>query len=199
MKEGSTLYEKLLAIEVSENPVWKELLKIRIHYRDLNLKYWLDHNAFSSVWWIMLISFIAIWVIWWKIVNKSRLFEIITYGVMISFTATIVDELGVALVLWSYPITLVPLFLPLVFVNLGALPIIFMLVYQYFDTWKLFTGAILITSFILAFALEPLTSLLGIYEINNWKYIYSVPIYFVTPLFFKWLINRIKVWQEHSK
>jgi hypothetical protein len=192
------LYIKISPILNTENPLWKELIKTRIQYKDVNFKYWMQSNLFSLAWWIMLITFIVLWVIWWKYLNKTKLFEIITYGFMISFIATVIDELGVALVLWGYPNTLFPIFPPLVFVNLGAIPIILMLIYQHFKTWKLFIVASLITSLLLAFVFEPLTIWLGIYEIYNWRFIYSVPIYFFTPLFFKWLINKIKTKQEHS-
>lgn len=121
----------------------------------------------------MLISFIAIWFVWWKLVNKTRLFEIVTYGIMISFLAAIVDIIGVELVLWGYPNNLIPLVPALVFVDLGALPVIFMLVYQHFNSWKIFAIAILITSFFLAFVFEPITAWLDIYQINTWKYVYS--------------------------
>jgi hypothetical protein len=180
-----------MAISVSEHPLWKEQIKARIALRDINLKRWLESNIFSPVWWLLLISFITLWVIWWKFVNKTKLLEIVTYGLLVSFLSTILNLFGTEFVLWGYPNNLVPV-APLLFeVDLGFLPVIYMLIYQYFPDWIKFTIVISITAVIIAFMGEPLAIRLDIYEMNNWKHIYSFPLYIALGLILKWILKKI--------
>jgi hypothetical protein len=163
----------------------KSKLRLELHLRDINLKHWLESNIFSPVWWLLLISFITLWVIWWKFVNKTKLLEIVTYGLLVSFLSTILNLFGTEFVLWGYPNNLVPV-APLLFeVDLGFLPVIYMLIYQYFPDWIKFTIVISITAVIIAFMGEPLAIRLYIYEMNNWKHIYSFPLYIALGLILK--------------
>lgn len=75
-------------------------------------------------------------------------------------------------------------------VDLGFLPVIYMLIYQYFPDWIKFTIAISITAVIIAFMGEPLAIRLDIYEMNNWKHIYSFPLYIALGLI-KMILKKI--------
>lgn len=177
----------------------EEQIKARIALRDINLKHWLESNIFSPVWWLLLISFITLWVIWWKFVNKTKLLEIVTYGLIVSFLSTILNLFGTEFVLWGYPNNLVPV-APLLFeIDLGFLPVIYMLIYQYFPDWIKFTIAISITAVIIAFMGEPLAIRLDIYEMNNWKHIYSFPLYIALGLILKWILKKIIEKEKTSK
>lgn len=178
-------------LHLAENPLWQEQIQARITLRDINLKFWLEYNLFTPVWWLMLITLIGVWLIWFKWVDKSRLLEIIAYGLMVAFLATIFDLTGAELVLWGYPNMLVPLMPPLFLVDLGILPVAYMLVYQYFSRWKGFTIAMTLNAAFLAFLGEPIAQWLNIYQVNNWKHIYSFPIYIALGLFLKWIMKII--------
>lgn len=83
--------------------------------------------------------------------KKTKLLEIVTYGLIVSFLSTILNLFGTEFVLWGYPNNLVPV-APLLFeIDLGFLPVIYMLIYQYFPDWIKFTIAISITAVIIAF------------------------------------------------
>lgn len=123
--------------------------------------------------------------------NKTRLLEIAAYGLMVTLWSVILDIAGAELVLWGYPNMLEPLMPPLLIVDLGILPIAYMLIYQYFPKWKSFTLALTLTAAFLAFIGEPFAQWLNIYEMNNWKHIYSFPIYIGMGLFLKWIMNII--------
>lgn len=176
---------------LSDSPLWKEQIKIRIKLRDINLQHWLNNNVFSPVWWLMLILFIVLWFIWWKLVNKSKLLEIIAYGLFIMLISLIIDIVGTNNVLWNYPNKLIPLVPSLLFADLCAMPTIYMLIYQYFTTWKSFIAASIISGFLNAFICEPIAISLQIYEMNSWKHIYSFPLYIIIGLLFKKVMNLI--------
>ena len=172
-------------INVSQHPLWQRQIELRKMLRDVSIDFWLKTNVFSLVWWLELILVFLLWFFWWKRVDKTRLLEIAFYGLMVAITATVIDLIGTESVLWGYPNMLVPLMPPLFVVNFSLLPVIYMLVYQYFSSWKSFVIATLIISFIFAYGLEPLAIWLDIYEMNNWKYLYSLPVYIALALSLK--------------
>lgn len=181
----------LLQKTMSENPLWKEQVQARIALKTINLKHWLELNLFSPVWWLMLIIFIATWFIWWKLVNKTKLLEIVTYGLLVAFLFTILDFIGAEYVLWGYPNMILPLMPSLFVADLGSFPVIYMLIYQYFPDWIKFTIAITIASSFLAFIAEPIAVSLDIYQMNNWQHLYSFPIYIALALILKWILKKI--------
>lgn len=180
----------------SDNPLWKEILKTRIKLNEMDLTFWLKNNIFSLVWWLMLVLFISFWFIWWKHVNKTRLLEIVTFGVMVAFIATVVDIFGCEYVRWGYPVDLDPLITPETITDFCILPVTYMLLYQYFTDWKSFTIAAVVISAILAFVAEPIAILLDIYQMNNWNHLYSFLMYILLALTLKWLMNKIVIIQK---
>jgi len=189
---------KFLKVKASEQPLWIEHIKTRISLRDINLKHWLDNNLFTPVWWLMLIIFIATWIIWWKFVDKTKLMEIVIYGLMVSFLATILDLIGTEFVLWGYPNMLLPLMPPLAIVDLGVLPVVFMLIYQFFAGWKSFFIAMIITSLAFSFIGEPIAVWFDMYQINNWRHLYSFPLYIILGLTVKWFVHSIITKEKKS-
>jgi len=189
----------LLQKTLSENPLWKEQIQARIVLKDINVKYWLELNLFSPLWWLMLITFIATWVIWWKFVNKTKLLEIITYGLLVAFLFSILDLIGTEYVLWGYPNMLMPLMPPMFVADLGTFPVIYMLIYQYFPDWKKFTIAISIAALFFAFIGEPIAVSLDFYQMNHWKHLYSFPVYIALALILKWILKKIIEKEKYQK
>lgn len=64
-----------------------------------------------------------------------------------------------------------------------------MFIYQYFREWKSFIIANVILAAIFTFIAEPITVWLGIYKLDNWKYIYSFPIYILKTALIKWIVD----------
>jgi hypothetical protein len=135
--------------------------------------------------------------LWWKIVDKSRLYEIILYSALITISVLVLDELGEELTLWDYPYDLLPLFPPLFSVDLASLPIVYSLVYQYFRTWRSFIIATIAMAGIFCFLLEPLLVLAGVYQMLKWKSYYGFPIYIFLAIGTKALVNMI--YSIHTK
>lgn len=174
------------------NPTWDEITKLRKQIWDMLLDYWISNTLFSFNWWFLLTTMIAIFIVWLWFLDKKRIIEIVTYGLLISSFGFILDIMGVTMVLWSYPERLIPIMTPILEIHKMHMPIFYMLVYQYFHTWKSFLIAITMTAIVFAFVLEPLLVWLGIYEIYHWKYIYSFPIYIILGAVIKWLVIKLK-------
>jgi len=126
------------------------------------------------------------WLIWCKLVDKGRIKDILLYGLFVALTTTYLDSIGNELVLWSYPHSLLPLMPKLFPVDISLLPVVFMLIYQYFPQWKPFTIATIITSLLSAFIVEPVFVYVGIYEMYKWEFWYSFIIYVALSFIFKW-------------
>jgi hypothetical protein len=185
-------------ISKSSSQQWKEIVQIRSELHHKYLEYWINNNLFSLVWWLMLILFISLWFIWWKHVDKTKLHEIITFGVMVGLVASVIDIIGCENVLWGYPNDLVPLISPLTVTDFCLLPITYMFLYQYFVNWKSFITASVIGSALYVFVAEPTAETVDMFQLHNWKHLYDFPLYILLALSLKWLMNKIMLIQKNS-
>ncbi|MCT2537081.1 hypothetical protein NC661_06080 [Aquibacillus koreensis] len=177
---------------------WEEIIQMRRQIRDMMLDYWLTSVVFTFNWWLLLITTISLFIIWMIVLDKKRIIEISAFGLLVGTTGFILDIVGITLVFWSYPNRLIPVMPPIVEIHHVHLPIFFMLIYQFCNSWKSFLIAMITTSFIFSFIFEPLTEYLGIYEVYSWKHIYSFPIYVLIGLLFRWLLIKVKRVEQGS-
>lgn len=172
-------------------PTWQHIDELFRQYRDAKLDYWLNENLFTVNWWILFVTTVGLAIVWIIILDKKRILEIVTYGFMATAIAISSDTIGIWLFLWNYPYSLTP-FPQIIEIHTIQMPILYMIIYQYFNKWKSFLIAASITAFVFAFVLEPIVAWLQIYELNQWKYIYSVVPYFAIAVLLKWIINKLK-------
>lgn len=172
-------------------PTFEQVLNAQNIAIQLQIEHWLKYEVYSPQFWLLAGLLIIPWILWFKLVDRKRLMEIIVYGLIISTVVTILDELGCQLNLWEYLYDIEPLFPRLVSINLSVLPIGYMLIYQYFDKWKFFIAASTVLAAFNSFVGEPLMQALKVYVMLNWKHIYSFPIYILLAILFKALLNWI--------
>ncbi|MBS4214753.1 MULTISPECIES: CBO0543 family protein [Neobacillus] len=172
-------------------PRYEEIRKIEYKLTEMKNEYWFHHDLFSFQWWLLLIIFILPWIIWWRYVDKSRLKEILLFGSLLMLLVGLLDDIGVTTHLWSYPYKLVQVLPRLVPIDYGILIVAHMTVYQFYKKWKSFIIVNLVMATIFTFIFEPLSVWLNIYKLDNWKYIYSLPIYVAKAVFIKWLVQGV--------
>lgn len=172
-------------------PTWQDILEIANQYSMNRIEYWQNDVLFSFNWWILLVTTISLVITWIIILDKKRKLEIISYGMMVTIFGDFGDMLGLSISLWGYPYTIVHMPEILEIHNI-MMPILYMMVYQYFRQWKTFLIAAAVNAIIFPFILEPLLVWLQIYKLYKWKYIYSVVPYFIIAVVLKWIINKIK-------
>jgi len=160
-----------------------ELIKARTVCRDLSIEHWLKYELFTWVWWLNLFFTVVPLVIWYKVVDKRRIKEIVIFGLLITIQASFLDVMGSELVLWIYPIRLIPQSMILFPADFIFLPVALMFVYQYYTRWKDFLIAAAVVSAMLAFVFEPIAILIGEYRMISWRLYYSFPIYIITIIF----------------
>ncbi len=152
---------------------------------------WMQNDVFHFRWWFLLGIFIFSAYVWWKMVDRSRLVEIVLYAALVTIVTLILDELGQELSLWDYPTDLFPLFPPLTAIDLASLPMVYSLIYQHFISWKKFIVATVLMAAIFCCILEPLFVWGGIYQTLTWKYYYGFPIYITMAIFLKAIVIKI--------
>jgi len=180
-------------------PSFEQVLDAQNISIELQVQHWLKYELFTPQFWMLIGMLFIPWIIWWILVEKRRFLEIIIYGLLISTIVTLFDEIGCQLNWWEYHYDIEPLFPRLMPMNFTFLPILYMLVYQYFTKWKSFVMASIVMAVIMAFIGEPLMALTGIYVLLEWKSIYSFPIYIILALILKVVLNWImKVHQRAS-
>lgn len=149
---------------------------------------WLKYDVFSAGWWILLVLIVAAFAVWLKLLDKSRLKETILFAALCFIIVLGFDEYGDELILWDYPVDLIPIFRTVTSFNLLLLPMVYSLMYQYFKG-RNFVWAALISTAAICFIVEPLLSLGNMYHLINWRYWWSLPFYFAAAL----LVRKVTV------
>jgi len=165
----------------------------------LRIDEWLAEDIFHFKWFLLIGAFVLSLFIWCKLVDKSRLPEIILHAGLTIIVTLVLDEMGEELTLWDYPADIIAIFPPLSSVDLASLPMIYSLIYQYCKTWKSFLWTTLIMSAVFCFVFEPLLVWGGFYQLLKWKYYYGFPIYIMMAIFLRWLVIKIYAIAEKSQ
>ncbi len=154
---------------------YEQILEAQRTLTDLSIQNWLHYSLPRWTWWFLLFWSTFPLYIWWKYTDPRRYLEISFFGLMASISSGIVDTVGVQLLMWTYPNSLipgVPNFFPIDYVTI---PIIFMLIYQKYPGWKGFLLASLFISSFLSLILDPVMVWLNVYQPLSWQYYYSIP------------------------
>lgn len=175
---------------------WHDIVEIAMQYRADRIAYWLNEVLFSYAWWILLAVTITLLIIWILILDKKRILEIITYGMLVAIIANLGDTIGLSFSLWGYQYSLLHTPEILEIHNI-MMPIIYMIMYQACRSWKSFSIVSAINAIIFALILEPLLIWLDIYQLFHWNIIYSIVPYFLIAVGLKWVIHRLKRLDRH--
>jgi hypothetical protein len=161
------------------------------HLTLTHIDMWLKDDVFHNRWWILLGLICVSLIIWFILLDKSRAKDICLYAALSTVFVLGMVEYGEELILWDYPTDIIPIFPPLTSFNLLLLPLAYSLLYQSFRTWKGFIGSTIVVSAIISFVIEPLLSWGDLYQLINWKYYFSYPVYIALALVTKVLTIKI--------
>ena len=168
-----------------------EILDAHSKFHCLEYEKWRHHELFTWQWWAHLAVLIIPWLIWWKLVDRNRKAQILCYGFIVMFFIILMDAHGIVFRLWIYPIRLFPLIPHAVSIDWGLLPVVHMLIYQYFPRWKQFLLAETVAAALLAFVGEPFAIWINVYQPLHWQHIWSFPIYILKAVVGKLLMEKI--------
>lgn len=168
-----------------------EIKEVQQQLTDMRSEYWIQHDLFSMQWWLLIILLVLPWFVWWWLVDKTRIKNILLLGFLSSTPIVLLDDIGIQLQLWSYPYQLVKMVPRLNPIDFSVLPVLYMLLYQYFRSWKLYLLGSVIMALSFSYIAEPIFVRLNIYDLDNWKFTYSLPIYIGLAIFIRWIIEGI--------
>ncbi|MCI3927193.1 hypothetical protein MO973_44180 [Paenibacillus sp. TRM 82003] len=152
---------------------------------------------FSPQWLLIVGALIGAYVLLWRLIDRTRLFPILFVGLLIFGIALAADGIGADFLWWDYPHMLMPWGPRLLSVDL-IIPVGYMLIYQYFRSWRPYFLASLVLAASYAFVLEPISQALDIYVLYKWKHIYSFPIYVGLALLAKGVADKVESKQRSA-
>ncbi|KAA0548432.1 hypothetical protein FZW96_07615 [Bacillus sp. BGMRC 2118] len=174
-------------------------LKNAFHSRELqdtfvqsDIQSWLNYELFSWNWWILFAFMVVPWILWIKVFDRKRVLELILFGSLVVIPTTYLDAIGSDLRFWMYPTELIPITPRAIAFDMSMVAVAYMLIYQYFGSWKSFSTALVTMAFVFAFLGEPLSHLWHLVYYIKWKYIYSFIYYIITGLTIKAIIEKMK-------
>lgn len=164
----------------SQKPSVESVIEAEGYAHNLLKEYWKNEVFLEWRWWVLIILSVVPAVVWWRLADKKRIFEILTYGLFLGVIVIILDSIGSNAMIWFYPETLTPYLFPQLYPYDVALIIIpFMLVFQWtLHSTNKFLLYNLLLSFILAFIAETTMERFDFYREIRWENYFSFPIYF---------------------
>jgi hypothetical protein len=174
--------------------------QMRVTLWELSYASWKTEVLFSPRWWVLVVLIASAYLLWWLLVDKRRLSQILLFGSFIAVGRIVMDLVGNNLVLWSYDIREVP-FVPSPFLHdFTITPIILMLVYQYNHSWKRFLAWTALAVGGITFAFFPALIAFGYLKYYHWNHAYSfVLIIFIVCLSRAALIGLLQLEQEYQR
>lgn len=160
---------------------------------------WYATDFYTWQWFFLIALFILPWVAFHYLADRRKLPRLMLLGLIIMFIAMGLDLLGYELGRWYYPYKVLPFGPFISFIDHAPIPVTYMLLYQYFSGWGVFTAAAVVIAAVFAFIFEPVLELMGLYMPLKWKLYYSFPVYIVLPLLARWLTENIFTAAERDK
>lgn len=165
--------------------------QLRLELWNLTYTQWKSQTLFSIHWWSSIILIAILYAIWWAIVDKQRLSQILLFSSFVAVGRIVMNIIGTNAVLWSYDIRPTPFF-PSPFENDFALiALSLMVVYQYCHSWKKFLIWTGIFTGILWFVYFPILIKFGFLKLYNWHLFYSFVSIIVIASFSRWVLLGI--------
>jgi hypothetical protein len=148
------------------------MMQLQQELLSLRISDWYD-KVISLQWFFLVLLLIVPWIIWWRFVDRNRIIEIFSFGLLLSAISSVLNANGINLMLWTYPYKLLPFSSRAYSFSLSALPVAYMFLYQYFPRWRSFATATVVLAAVIAFIIQPIFSMLDIYRLIKWNYFYS--------------------------
>lgn len=146
--------------------------QLQLQIWDVTWNRYITQELFSYQWWGVLILLLALYVIWLKLLDKSRAFEIILFGSFVAVQAVFIDIAGFSMGLWQHNIRLFP-FVPGVFpIDFTVVPILLMLAQQYCSSWSKYLMWSALASILFSFGISPAFQYFDIKAYYNWNFSY---------------------------
>jgi hypothetical protein len=99
------------------------------------LNRWLNQELFTFEWFFMLFIVVGCYFLFFYLLDKKRIVEILLYGSLVSVTFVVYDSIGGFFGFWGEKISLSPIYPNYFGGNLTVAPLIAMIIYQFKSPW----------------------------------------------------------------
>jgi hypothetical protein len=180
-------------------PTFTELNNAIVNLWNVLYTRWLSEELFSFNWFLIVGTIIIMYAVFIKLIDKSRVREILLYGSFLAVSFGYIDVVGTTIGLWVYNTHLLPLNPSLFPFTYTLHPIIHVLAYQYSHSWRSFSIINTLATALLSFVGQPIYVGLQIVVLNNWNYFYT----FIVSMVVTFLARAVVIWlanieQKHS-
>jgi hypothetical protein len=110
----------------------------------------------------------------------------------------ILDAIGVDLKFWVYPVQFLPITPRALPFDVFMVGITFMLLYQFFNSWRSYLIALFIMALVFAFIGEPISKRLNLVYYIKWKYYYSFLYYVSLGVTVRTIVIKCKQLSENK-
>lgn len=175
------------AIKEQSNSLYHQLHEIHVEFYRL----WVKEILFTWRWWISVSMIILPWTLWIIIRRRESSDKLLYAGFFVMLVSSLMDAVGIAFNLWTYPINVFPLMPEFIPFDICVLPVATMLFLQFYPKVNSY-----IKGFIYAasacFIFQPISSWIGLHDHLAWKNYYSFPILFLIYLGANYMFKRNK-------
>lgn len=157
-----------------------------------DINHWINHELFTWNWWILVLFIVIPLIIWLLVVDRKRMLEFLLVWTLVIIPTSYLDAIGVDLKFWVYPVQFIPITPRAIPFDIFMVGITYMLLYQFFSSWKAYLMALFIMAFTFAFIGEPISHLLNLVYYIKWKYYYSFLFYIFIGITVKGIVNKCR-------
>lgn len=134
---------------------------------------WATEEWFSGSWLILAGLLALSWTLLILLIDKSRLREILLFGLALTLLFGAADVIATEYGLWEYKTHMIPLKSSLFPFSYTMPPMFHMLAYQYSSSWGSFAMLATMVNVFFAFVAHPVYVWTDVLWLGNWSYIYS--------------------------
>ncbi|HEX9059456.1 MAG TPA: CBO0543 family protein [Clostridia bacterium] len=171
---------------------FNEVERINDVYSQLHkqlIKVWFGEMLFTWRFWLGLGLLVLPWIFWTFARKKESTQRLLYAGFVVSLISTYLDNIGMAMGLWSYPSKVIPLVPPFLPWDVSLIPVMIMLTLQYKPKGNPFVKAVILSA-VGSFIIQPLSEWLGLYYHKRWEHYYSFPFGIVLYLVAYYVFSR---------
>lgn len=155
-------------------------------------KVWLNQIFLTWRWWIAVGLCVLPWAAWIIRRDKKNTNALLYAGFFIMITVCLLDSMGMALGLWSYPTKTVPIIPSFPEFDLCAIPVGNMFMLQILPNVNPIIKAITL-SIPASLVAQPFAVVAGLYNPKYWHHYYSIPFVIVIYLSANFLYEKMQI------
>lgn len=174
----------------------------RIEFWKLNLTNWLINEVLSPGWWALIVFLAITYIVWWKLLDKARIMEVILFGSLVSIMAAFTDIVGISTASWQYNVRLFPITVAVFPLDYSVIPIALMLAYQFTSKWTAYILASIVASVyygVVTSVMEATGIISSYYWSPYWAFIEGMVYSFTARFALLWMKNLTLSYQSLEK